>query len=247
MKLSEYETKPDKSVDESALRDETNRLIIEIGELQLKLYAESKRSLLVIFQGLDTSGKDGAVKKVFADVNPMGCHVISFKKPTEHEYSHDFLWRIHNHVPPQGMIHVFNRSHYEDILVPTVEGYISKDVISKRYKQINHFESMLEENGTAIVKFLLNISYDEQEKRLKERMTDPKKFWKHRDSDWDTRKKWDQYLDVYDTIIENCDATPWNVIPSDKNWYKENLVAKKVIEALERINPQYPELTSNLR
>jgi PPK2 family polyphosphate:nucleotide phosphotransferase len=247
MKLSKTETLPLKSVDELFARKATDRMVKKIGEMQLKLYAESKRSLLVIFQGMDSAGKDGAIRNVFSEVNPMGCHVICFKKPTEHEYSHDFLWRIHNQVPPQGMIHIFNRSHYEDILVPAVEGYIDSDIISKRYKQINHFENMLEENGTTIVKFLLHISFNEQEKRLRERMTNPKKFWKHRDYDWETRKQWDQYLETYDSIIEKCDTIPWHIIPSDKNWYKEYLVAEKVHEALNKIDPKYPPLVSSIR
>jgi len=246
MKLQKADTGPGKSVDEKAAREKAADYIVEIGELQLKLYAEAKRSLLVVFQGMDTSGKDGAIRKVFADVNPMGCHVICFKKPTELEYSHDFLWRIHQQMPPFGMTHIFNRSHYEDILVPSVEGYISKEVIAKRYNQINDFEKMMEANGTSILKFFLHISKDEQEERLKERLSDPKKFWKHRDADWDARKKWDMYLYVYESIIEKCDAVPWNVIPSDKNWYKEYLVAEKVVEALRKIDPQYPELVTKM-
>jgi PPK2 family polyphosphate:nucleotide phosphotransferase len=246
MNLKNTSTLPDKGIEEDITRKETASLINEIGELQLKLYAQSKAALLVIFQGMDTSGKDGAIRKVFADVNPMGCHVISFKKPTELEYSHDFLWRIHQQMPPFGMIHAFNRSHYEDILVPAVEGYISEKIIKERYNQINDFEKMLVANNTHVVKIFLHISKEEQEERLKERMSNPKKFWKHKDSDWETRKKWDQYLDVYESILEKCNDIPWTVVPSDKNWYKEYMVAAKILDALKKIDPNYPELVTKM-
>lgn len=247
MNLKKLPALPPKDTDEEKVRKETGALISEIGELQQKLYAASKAALLVIFQGMDTSGKDGAIKKVFADVNPMGCRVISFKKPTELEFAHDFLWRIHRQMPPAGMIHVFNRSHYEDILVPSVEGYLPEKVIRERYRQIDDFEKMLTANNTVVVKFFLHISADEQKERLLERMTNPKKFWKHRDSDWETRKKWDQYMDVYRTVIENCKEIPWTIVPSDKNWYKEHVVATGVLEALRKIDPEYPELMTNLK
>lgn len=247
MKLDSTSAEPGKSEDEKKLRAETDELIALIGEWQMKLYAENKRSLLVILQGLDASGKDGAIKKVFADVNPMGIRVLSFKKPTETELSHDFLWRVHQVVPPSGMIHVFNRSHYEDILVPSVEGYLPTSLISKRYQQINHFEKLLEESGTTVLKFMLHVSEDEQKDRLKERMTDPKKFWKHKDSDWETFKKRKSYLEVYDEILEKCDACKWHVIPCDKNWYKEYLIAKVVKEKLEELNPVYPPLVTSMK
>jgi PPK2 family polyphosphate:nucleotide phosphotransferase len=218
----------------------------KIGELQVKLYAEARQSLLVVFQGMDAAGKDGAIKRVFAEVNPMGCHVICFKKPTSLEYSHDFLWRIHQHCPPHGMIHVFNRSHYEDIIVPTVEGYIDSKIVKKRYGQINDFEEMLEENGTSIVKFLLHVSKDEQKERLEERMTRPEKYWKHNDGDWVAREKWDKYMEVHEKIVEKCDKIPWHVIPSDKNWYKEMLVSDAVLEKMEKMAPDFPPLETSM-
>lgn len=246
MNLNNTNTGPDKSVAEEKIRASIGQLVEQIGDYQLRLYAEAKRSLLVILQGMDASGKDGAIKNVFADVNPMGCHVICFKKPTELEYAHDFLWRIHQQMPPKGMIHVFNRSQYEDILVPTVEGFIPEKEISKRYHQINDFEKMMEDNGTKILKFMLHVSPEEQQERLAERMTVPRKFWKHKDSDWDTRKKWDRYHEVYDKIIDECNVVPWHVIPSDKNWYKEYLIAEKVLEALKEIDPKYPPLVTKM-
>ena len=247
MKLNKIPTGPSSKINEDKIRKAIPEMISSIGELQLMLYAESKRSLLIILQGMDASGKDGAIKNVFEAVNPMGSHVICFKKPTELEYSHDFLWRVHEKVPPAGMIHIFNRSHYEDILVPAAEGFISKDIIAKRYHQINDFEKMLEENGTVILKFMLHVSQEEQKERLTERLTNPKKFWKHKDADWETLKKWDKYMSIYDTLFEKCNAIPWHIIPSDKNWYKEYLIAEKVLEALKDINPKYPPLVTKMK
>ncbi len=247
MNISKAATAPAKSVDENAIRKKTVDLVKKIGELQLKLYAESEKSLLVILQGMDASGKDGAIKDVFVDVNPMGIRVINFKKPTSHEYSHDFLWRIHANIPPQGMIHIFNRSHYEDIIVPTVESSYPEKFVEKRYRHINDFEQLLEDNGTTVLKFFLHVSHKEQQERLQERLNNPKKFWKHKDADWETSKKWDQYMEVYESIFEKCSVSPWHIIPSDKNWYKEYLMALKVYEALKQIDPKYPDLVSTLR
>jgi len=247
MKIKKQPTAPSKKVNEEEIRELLEERVKEIGVLQLKLYAEGKRSLLIILQGMDASGKDGAIKDVFADVNPMGSHVICFKKPTEIEYSYDFLWRIHQLVPPMGMIHIFNRSHYEDILIPGVEGFIPKQVIAKRYHQINDFEKMLQENGTVVLKFMLHVSQKEQKERLTERLNNPEKFWKHKDADWDTMKKWDQYMKVYDSIFEKCNDVPWHIIPSDKNWYKEYLIADVVVNALKKINPKYPQLITKLK
>jgi len=244
MKLQKKATGPGKNINEEKIRAALPGLVKEIGQLQLALYAESKKSLLVILQGMDASGKDGAIKNVFADVNPMGSRVVSFKKPTEQEYSHDFLWRIHANTPPAGMIHIFNRSHYEDIIVPTIEGFLPKGTVAKRYGQINNFEKMLEENGTTVLKFFLHVNQDEQKERLKERTTNPLKFWKHKDADWDNVKKWNKFMKVYEHIFDKCDVTPWYLIPADKNWYKEYLIAQKVLEALKNINPKYPDLVT---
>ncbi len=247
MNLKKHPTGPSSDFDEDNCRAKAAKNAEMIGELQVKLYAEAKQSLLVIFQGMDAAGKDGAIKKVFIDVNPMGCHVICFKKPTPLDYSHDFLWRIHQHTPPFGMIHIFNRSHYEDIIVPTVERLYSKKVINKRYDEINDFEEMLENNGTRILKFFLHVSIDEQKQRLEERMTVNTKHWKHKDADWKAREKWDEYLEVYERIFNKCDKIPWNIIPSDKNWYKEMLVSEKVLEMIDDMNPRYPDLETKMR
>ena len=247
MKLHKFESLPGKKVDEAAIRSALPKLFKKIGDLQLALYAEGKKSLLVILQGMDASGKDGAIKNVFMEVNPMGTHVICFKKPTEHELAHDFLWRIHAQVPPAGMIHIFNRSHYEDIIVPTVESYIPAKIIEKRYNQINDFESMLEANGTTVLKFFLHVSKSEQAERLKERMTNPEKFWKHKDADLENAKKWNRFMKIYDRIFKKCNGVPWHIIPSDKNWLKEYLIAQKVLDALKKINPKYPPLVTAIK
>jgi PPK2 family polyphosphate:nucleotide phosphotransferase len=243
--LTTLSTKPDKAHSEESIREGNIVLRKKIGELQQILYAEAKHSLLVILQGMDASGKDGAIKGVFSEVNPMGVRVIAFKKPTEQEYAHDFLWRIHAQTPAFGMIHVFNRSHYEDIVIPTVHGYIPKSVISKRFDAINDFEKMLEQNNTTILKFYLHVSQEEQQERLRERMTNPKKFWKHKDEDLENTKRWDEFLDIYSKVISNCDAIPWTVVPSDKNWFKESVISKTVLAALEKIDPKYPELNTS--
>jgi len=184
MELKDHPTGPESKFDEDKCREKAKQNAEKIGELQVRLYAEEKQSLLVVFQGMDAAGKDGAIKKVFIDVNPMGCHVVCFKKPTPKEYAHDFLWRVHQHTPPYGMIHVFNRSHYEDIVVPTVLNIYDKKFINKRFDQINDFESMLEENDTHVLKFFLHVSKDQQKERLEERMNVRSKYWKHKDADW---------------------------------------------------------------
>jgi PPK2 family polyphosphate:nucleotide phosphotransferase len=247
MKLHKSPTQPGSNINENAIRKAIPELVKAIGEQQLALYASGKKSLLVIFQGMDASGKDGVIKNVFMDANPMGVHVISFKKPTETEMAHDFLWRIHAVTPPGGMIHIFNRSHYEDILVPTVEKFIPEKLIENRFHQINDFEKMLEENGTTILKFFLHVSHKEQQERLSERMTNPKKFWKHKDEDWETSKKWSRYMKVYETIFKRCDDIPWHLIPADKNWYKDFLVAEKVLDAIKKIKPKYPPLVTKMK
>jgi PPK2 family polyphosphate:nucleotide phosphotransferase len=247
MKLSATSATPPKGLSEVDTRKSTSAFCKRIGELQQMMYAEAKKSMLVIMQGMDASGKDGAIKGVFSDVNPMGVRVIAFKKPTESEYAHDFLWRIHAHTPPYGMIHIFNRSHYEDIIMPTIFETHSDSVIRKRMDDINRFEEMLENNGTKVLKFYLHVSPEEQKERLKERMTNPKKFWKHKDADWEYAKKWDKFMDIYSTVITKCDNIPWVVVPSDKNWYKEFVIAERVVKALEEIDPSYPPLITEMK
>lgn len=233
----------DKSKKEE-IKVENEKMITEIIELQRKMYAQSKHSLLIIFQGMDASGKDGAVRRTLSGVNPNGISVKSFKKPTEEEFSHDFLWRVHPHVPAKGMIQVFNRSHYEDILVPTVHDYLNKKEINKRYTAINNFEEQVESNGTTILKFFLHTSKDEQYKRLMERIEVKEKHWKHKDGDWETRKHWNEFAAVYEDIFQKCNTPKWTIVPSDKNWEKVNVIAKVILKTLKKMDLDWPELVS---
>ncbi|MFD1551534.1 polyphosphate kinase [Putridiphycobacter roseus] len=229
------------------IKAENVKLVNQIVEFQRRMYSDGRHNLLIIFQGMDASGKDGATRKVFSGVNPLGIKVHAYKKPTDKEFAHDFLWRIHQNVPQQGMIQVFNRSHYEDILVPTIEGYFEESYIEKRYQHINDFEKLLiEGNNTTILKFYLHTSKEEQLERLTERIEIPEKYWKHNDKDWETRKKWDSYMSVYEQIFEKCNQPEWHIIPSDRNWEKENHIAKIVLKAFEEMDLKYPALDSEL-
>lgn len=245
MKLSEISTEAPKSLDKKKIKDVLSGLTKEIEEHQKVLYAQSKYSLLVILQGLDASGKDGLIGSVFEGVNPLGCMVKAFKVPTPEELSYDFLWRVHKQIPPKGYIGIFNRSHYEDVLVPRVENQVSMKTIQKRYKHINHFEHLLEDSGTKILKFYLHVSKKEQHKRLIERQTNPTKFWKHSDLDWDVAKKFDKYLEAYEDIFHYCEKPEWTIVPSDHNWYKEYVVATKIVETLREMKLVYPPLKTS--
>jgi PPK2 family polyphosphate:nucleotide phosphotransferase len=207
------------------------------------LFAEGKRALLVVLQGIDCSGKDGTVRAVLNTSGPIGVHIMPFKAPTEEELAHDYLWRVHKAVPAKGYIGVFNRSHYEDVLVVKVKGYASPDAVEQRYDEINQFEKILTQNGVTILKFMLNISKEEQAVRLKERVEDAAKRWKFNPGDLDDRKLWDKYMDAYDVALKRCstDFAPWHVIPADRNWVRNYLVGKIVREKLEEMNPQFPE------
>ena len=233
-------------LDKKTVEKKTKKILKRIGELQYKMYAQRKHSLLIVFQGLDASGKDGLTKRLLKYCNPVGISIKSFKKPTNEEFSHDFLWRVHKHTPLKGDTQIFIRSHYEDILVPTVEKFIPDEVIEERYQLINDFEKIVEHNGTKILKFYLNVSYDTQEERLNERVVNPEKHWKHNDGDWETRKKFKQYLEVYDNIFEKCNVIPWYNIPADTNWQKTYFVSKVVLDTLEKMDIEWPKLESEL-
>jgi PPK2 family polyphosphate:nucleotide phosphotransferase len=242
MKLSKLDTKSPDSFEKESTKEKTQELLNDLKELQDVFFAQKKHSLLVILQGLDASGKDGAIKKVFTGVNPMGCTVRPFKVPTAEEASHDFLWRIHQHTPAKGMIQIFNRSHYEDVLVPKVEKLVSGSVIERRYTHINNFEQLLTDAGTVIIKFFLYVSAEEQMKRIQERVTNPKKHWKYDPSDLTTTKKRDLYLEAYEDVIEYCSPElPWTIVPADQNWYKEFIIAKTIVETLRSLNLKYPD------
>ncbi len=215
----------------------------QIGELQNLMYAQGRYSLLIVLQGMDAAGKDGAIKNVFKKVSPSGISVKSFKKPTDEEMNHDFLWRVHHACPEKGMIKIFNRSHYEDVLIQRVHQWVDEETIYKRFVHINNFERLLKDQNTIVLKFFLNVSKDKQLEKLEERKTNPVKFWKHNENDFVERQHWDSYMKAYEDVITNCSAIfPWHVIPSDENWYKEYLISKIVAETMSSLKMEYPPL-----
>lgn len=236
-------TRAPEEFDKAETKEKIKGLIEELQELQNLLFAESKHSILVVLQGMDASGKDGLIRNVFGALNPQGVTVKSFKVPTEEEFSHDFLWRIHQVAPAKGMIRIFNRSHYEDILVTRVHKMIDDDTAKKRIKAINDFEELLtQHNNTQILKFYLHVSEEEQKQRLEERLKDRTKQWKYNEKDFSEAKLRHEYAKVYEDCFKHCNKIPWTIVPSDQNWYKEYLVAKKLRDTLKNLNMQYPGL-----
>jgi PPK2 family polyphosphate:nucleotide phosphotransferase len=221
----------------------SEKLKDELAELQGRLYAESTRSLLVVFQAMDAGGKDGAIRKVFGGVNPQGCRVTSFKAPSEEERSHDFLWRVHHAAPRHGEIGIFNRSHYEDVLIVRVHQLVPKSVWSKRYAAINAFEQQLAAAGTTVVKFYLHISKEEQAERFRKRLEEPDKNWKFNTADLEERKHWDDYQEAFEDALTKTStpAAPWYVIPADHKWYRDWAVLTVLVQTLQEMDPQYPE------
>jgi PPK2 family polyphosphate:nucleotide phosphotransferase len=243
IKLKDISTRAPKDWDKEQTKATTAEIIESLNELQNLLYAESKHAVLIVLQGMDASGKDGVIRKVFGALNPQGVRVHSFKVPTEEELNHDFLWRIHNVAPPKGSIQIFNRSHYEDVLVTRVHKWIDEKMVKKRMKAINDFEQLLQEhNNTTILKFYLHISPEEQEQRLQERIHNPSKQWKYNEKDFEEAKLWDDYRAAYEDCFEQCNDVPWTIVPADQNWYKEYLIAHTLQKALEKLNMQYPGL-----
>lgn len=234
--------RPEGLPDDEVLKERTETLVERISDRQVALYAESKRSLLVIIQARDAGGKDGVVKKVFGPLNAQGTYVQSFKAPTEDELAHDYLWRVHRFVPQKGYIGVFNRSHYEDLLVPRVNGLVPPRVWKKRFRQINEWERMLAQNGVTILKFFLHVSRAEQKERLVERLNDPTKNWKFNPGDLEARARWKEYTRAYSDIFKRCSTpwAPWFVVPADDKKVRDYLVARRVERTLRRMNPQFP-------
>ncbi len=216
-----------------------------LSELQELMYAEGKHALLVILQAMDAAGKDSTLGAVFGPINPQGCTVVSFKVPNELERRHDFLWRVHQQVPPRGYITVFNRSHYEEVLVVRVKDLAPRHVWHKRYDHINDFEKMLHEEGTTIVKFYLHISKDYQRERLERRLELPEKHWKFNPEDLTERQRWDEYIKAYEDALSKCstDYAPWYVIPAETRWYRNLLVARILVRAMEGLYMHYPKPT----
>jgi PPK2 family polyphosphate:nucleotide phosphotransferase len=227
---------------------EVERLNSQLEELQEVLYAEHKHKVLVVLQAMDTGGKDGVIRRVFDGVNPQGVRVASFKVPTEEELDHDYLWRVHKMVPGRGEIVIFNRSHYEDVLVVRVHNIVPADVWKKRYEQINAFERHLAENGTTILKFFLHIDADEQKKRLQARLDDPTKRWKFRLGDLDERKLWGEYTAAYEDLLSktSTDHAPWYIVPANSKWYRDLVISSVLVETLKSLDMKYPEPEENL-
>lgn len=240
--LSKISTRPPKGTNRDKIEDETKKLVREIGDLQEKLYACGDRSLLVVFQGMDSSGKDGSTANVFQRCSPCGINAHAFKKPTEEEFAHDFLWRVHQQAPAKGMIKVFNRSHYEDILIQRVHGWIDEEHVSRRINSINAFEELLEyDNGTKVLKFYMHLSRERQAEKLQERIDERDKNWKHNPGDWEEAKLWDKYRECYEDAI-NRSSIPWHIAPVDSRWYRNYFIAKVVAETLRGFDMEWPKL-----
>jgi PPK2 family polyphosphate:nucleotide phosphotransferase len=233
----------------AALDAATEKQVNRISDEQRVLYADGRYALLIVLQGRDASGKDGTIRKVFTAVNPQGCFVAPFKAPTEMEQRHDFLWRVHHQVPPRGMMGIFNRSHYEDVLAPRVHRLVPKKVWSARYEHINEFERMLSANGVVILKFMLHVSREEQKRRLVERMDDETKNWKFRVEDLDDRARWDEFTKAYQGLLTHTSTkcAPWYVVPADDKPVRDWLVARTIADALGKLKLRYPPADPEIR
>ena len=248
IKLRDFNPGFHAGLDKEKTREDTERLCLRIGELQQLLYANQSHSLILVFQGMDTSGKDGAGKRVLQFVTPAGVETSNFKVPSHEDLAHDFLWRIHKATPRYGNIGVFNRSHYEDVLVVRVLKLQPKEVWSARYEQINEFEKILTENNTILLKFFLHISKEEQAKRLKARISDPTKNWKLEMNDLKMREYWRDYEVAYEDAINNCSPpdAPWHIVPADHKWYRDFVIAETMVKALEKLKMKWPKPREDL-
>ncbi|HWB20018.1 MAG TPA: polyphosphate kinase 2 family protein [Phycisphaerales bacterium] len=236
----------------SAKKEDADKLlaehVLEMDRLQYLLYAENKHALLIVLQGMDAAGKDGTIRHVMSGMNPQGVKVTSFKTPSAEEQDHDFLWRIHKAVPCKGEVGVFNRSHYEDVVVVRVHDLAPKDVWKARYEQINAFEKMLTDCGVTILKFFLHISKDEQLERLKARVTDPTRNWKLSPTDFAERKRWDDYTNAYEDALEKCSTSwaPWHIVPANKKWYRNLVISQVIVDTLRGFDMRYPPAACDL-
>ncbi|HEY4592806.1 MAG TPA: polyphosphate kinase 2 family protein [Thermoanaerobaculia bacterium] len=262
--MKQHRVKPGAKVDLSQIdpgstpgfkgkRKEADARLLELNErlevLQESLWAEHRHKVLVVLQGMDTSGKDGTISHVFEGIDPLGVRVAAFKSPTPEELDHDFLWRVHAKVPGRGEMAIFNRSHYEDVLVARVMELVPPEVWRQRYDQINDFERLLAQTGTVILKFFLYISKDEQKERLQARLDDPQKRWKFRKGDLLDRAHWDEYMEAYKDVLARTSQkhAPWYVVPADKKWYRNLVVAEVLVEALEDLKIKTPEPEEDLK
>jgi PPK2 family polyphosphate:nucleotide phosphotransferase len=243
VRLDDDDARLDMGLDEDECERESAKYAKKISDLQRVLYADARFALLIVLQGRDASGKDGTVRKVFSEVNPQGCDVWPFTVPSELELKHDYLWRAHERVPPRGMIGIFSRSHYEDLILPRVHGTLPKKVLAARIDQVNDFESMLAANDVVILKFFLHVSRDEQKRRLQERLTNPEKNWKFQKGDLDDRHLWDEFGDAYRKVIAktSTDVAPWYIVPADDNDVRDLLIARTIAERLQKMHLRYPK------
>ncbi len=263
MKIKSFRIAPDQAVDlaawsprstegfagdKTAAAAETQRLVTRLAQLQDVLFAQAEHRLLVVLQAPDAGGKDGTIRAILTGVNPQGTDVVNFKQPTDAELAHDYLWRVHAHTPAKGEIVVFNRSHYEDVLVVKVHQLVPDKQLERRYDHINAFEQMLVDEGTTIIKLFLHISPEEQAARLQERLDDPSKRWKFRQGDLDERARWEDYRQAYQTMLQRTStpAAPWYVVPADRNWFRNLVVAEILVQTLEGFEMTYPEPDEDL-
>lgn len=248
IKLKQFEPAYCAGLDKDATKLKTEAFVRRIGDLQELLYANSNHSILLLFQGIDASGKDGAVRSVLKEVDPVGVQVANFKVPSAEERAHDFIWRVHQQVPRYGNIGVFNRSHYEGVLAERVLGLVSRDVWRQRYEQIVAWERMLVENRVVVLKFFLHLSREEQAERFRERLENPRKNWKFSTADLVVRKQWKIYAEAYEDMLNatsHADAS-WHVVPADRNWYRDYLVADTVVKAMEALKLKWPKPKEDL-
>jgi PPK2 family polyphosphate:nucleotide phosphotransferase len=229
--------------DKAEAKQQLKQYVKRLADLQNVLYAEGKHSLLIVLQAMDAGGKDGTIRNILSGVNPQGVRVTSFKAPTDEELAHDFLWRIHKAAPARGMIGVFNRSHYEDVLIVRVHDLIAPDVWRQRYEQINHFEQLLAGNNTTILKFYLHISKQEQKERFQSRLHQPHKRWKFNPADVAERAHWDEYMHAFEDVFQHCSTAhaPWYIVPANRKWYRNVVIAETIVNALESLNLKYPD------
>jgi len=241
--LAELPTDYDASLSRSDLKDKREQVWEQLAQWQQRLYAESEQSLLIVLQAMDAAGKDSTIAKLTAALNAHGCEVHSFKKPSKKELSQDFLWRVHAVAPGAGELTLFNRSHYEDVLIVKVHGWADAKTIDRRYEHINNFESLLADRGTRVVKFMLNISPEYQLGRFKQRLDVPEKNWKFNPGDLEERAHWDQYMACFETVVERCasEESPWYIVPAENRRFRDFMVGKVVLDTLKEMNPKYPE------
>ena len=240
--LADWDTDEDCGLTKAEGEERLARNLATVDELQMKFWANRKRAMLVVLQGIDTAGKDGVIRKVMTALNPQGVTVHSFKKPSDAEAAHDYLWRVHSRCPARGEVAVFNRSHYEDVIVGRVHGFLERQEIARRHRQINDFERMLSEEGTTILKLFLHISKEEQKRRLESRLAQPAKHWKFNPEDLRDRVRFGEFLDAYSDVISATSTpyAPWHIIPADRKWYRNVVVAKLVVDTLKKLKLSYP-------